>query len=141
MFQACRAFLCGAAQYLCGKNRGFLSEPVCAVSDFRVTKDQLCEAAEAMDETEFLPTSIMVGNETIGPADFLCAALEILCGADSALITARRVQLPALDAIPQTRDLSFVGTWMHSDDFEDRYLSDRLRLQSWTMRFHPVKVT
>ena len=141
MFHACRSFLCGAAQYLCGKNRGFLAEPVCAMSDFRVTKDQLCEAANAMDETGFLPTSIMVGNEIIGPADFLYAALEILCGADSAHITARRVQLPVLDAIPQTRDLSFVGTWMHSDDFEDRYLSDRLRLQSWTMRFHPKKIT
>lgn len=27
------------------------------------------------------------------------------------------------------------GTWMHSPEFKDAYLTDRLRLQLWTLRF------
>jgi hypothetical protein len=39
-----------------------------------------------------------------------------------------------LEVLPQLKDLSLRG-WVQSDDFEDRYLSDRLRYQSWTMRY------
>ena len=135
LFHACRAFLCGENTYLCGKVMGFLSAPECASVPCTVTEQQLKETAASIPADGFLPTTVTVGGNTVGPADFLYAALEILCGAQTAQIPSGREQLPSLDAIPQTRDLSFVGTWMHSDSFRDLYLSERLRLQSWTMRF------
>lgn len=135
LFHACRAFLCGENTYLCGKVMGFLSAPECASVPCTVTEQQLKKTAASIPADGFLPTNLTVDGITIGPADFLYAALEILCGEKTAQIISGREQLPSLDAIPQTRDLSFVGTWMHSDSFRDLYLSDRLRLQSWTMRF------
>ena len=78
---------------------------------------------------------IGIGGKTIGPADWLLAAYEVLCGAETVMVEAGREQLPSLDRLPLARDLSLKGTWIHSDSFEDNWLSDRLRWQSWTMRF------
>ncbi|MBR6729253.1 MAG: hypothetical protein IKL80_03735, partial [Clostridia bacterium] len=45
-------------------------------------------------------------------------------------------QMPSLDSMPKLRDCDFTNyRWMQSDDFEDNYLSERLKLQAWTMRF------
>lgn len=43
--------------------------------------------------------------------------------------------MPDLDVMPWLKTVNFKGGWMQSDEFEDKYLSDRLRLQAWTMRF------
>lgn len=137
LFCACCAFLGGSESYTCKKVFGFLSMPDSAPSPCSVTAQELRKAAETIPSDGFLPESVTIGAKRIGPADFLMAAMDILCGAASAEILPGRPQLPSLDAIPQTRDLAFAGTWMHSDDFKDLYLSDRLRLQSWTMRHQP----
>ena len=92
------------------------------------------QAAKEIKNGEFLPTEITVGDTKIGPADWLFAALDVLQGAKEVTI-GPRAQLPSLDIIPETRDAYFKGTWRHSDSFEDKYLSDRLRLQAWTLRF------
>ena len=82
----------------------------------------------------FLPERIAIADEFIGPADLLVAAYDALSGEE--IITVHpKPQLPSLDILPEVRDASVKGTWMRSDEFEDKYLSDRLRLQSYTMHF------
>ena len=136
LFHACRAFLRGAQEYVCEKSYGFLSTPMSASRIRQVTAEDLIFASENARAGAFLPEGLALEDgEIIGCADFLYAALDILCGAASAEIVPGQPQLPSLDRLPQTRDLALAGTWRHSDDFSDTYLSNRLRLQSWTMRF------
>ena len=80
-----------------------------------------------------MPVKFNVGTYQIGPADWLRAALDILCGADKATIIPASWQID-MDQFPKIRDLNLKGSWIHSDKFEDNYLSDRFRLQSWTYR-------
>ena len=131
---ACRDLLLGKKEHKCGDVYGFLSTP-CAISE-KVTllADDIISSAKEIKNGEFLPTEITVGDTKIGPADWLFAALDVLQGAKEVTI-GPRAQLPSLDIIPETRDAYFKGTWRHNDSFEDKYLSDRLRLQAWTLRF------
>lgn len=134
IFCACVDFMQGKSEHVCGKVYGFLSQPFRADSEFTVTAEEIKKSAEVIRTDAFLPEKIRVGEREIGPADWLSAALDILCGKSETAIIPKE-QLPCLDILPQVRDCSFKGTWRHSDKFEDKYLSDRLRFQSWTMRF------
>lgn len=134
IFLACRDFLTGKDGHICGKVYGFLSQPYAADESFILTAEEIKKSAENIKDDSFLPEKITVGGKIIGPADWLLAALDILCGEKEAVINPK-AQLPCLDVLSEVRDCSFKGTWRHSDRFEDRYLSDRLRYQSWTMRF------
>ena len=135
IIRACRAFLLGADSYTCGTVHGFLSAPQAAAQEYTFSADEIRASATAIPEEGFLPPVISVNGKQIGPADWLYAALEVLTGAETVTAVPGRPQLPSLDCIPRTRDLALKGTWRHSDSFEDKYLSDRLRWQSWTMRF------
>lgn len=135
IFCACADLLKGKDEHICGKVYGFLSQPYAAESEITVTADEIVKSAGALGDGTFLPEKIKIGEEKLGPADWLMAALDILCGANESTVRPKN-QLPCLDILPQVRDCSFKGTWRHSDKFEDKYLSDRLRLQSWTMRFY-----
>lgn len=137
IFCACTALLRGEKEHRCGKVYGFLSQPYSVTEAVRVTRDEMVKSAASIDISGFLPEKIKVGETDIGPADWLFAALDILCGKDMSEIVPKP-QLPCLDILPQVRDCSFKGTWRHSDEFEDRFLSERLRLQSWTMRFPEI---
>ncbi|MGN1451805.1 MAG: hypothetical protein ACI4XQ_06875, partial [Eubacteriales bacterium] len=66
--------------------------------------------------------------------DWLRAAMEVLCGKERLTVEPGE-QLVSLDVLPRVRDCSLAGTWRHGDDFKDRYLSERLRLQCWTLRY------
>ena len=92
------------------------------------------ESAANIPENAFLPTAIAVGAQRLGPADWLYAALEVLDG-KATVDVLPKAQMPSLDELPEVRDCAQSGTWVHSPDFADRYLSERLRLQAWTMRF------
>ena len=96
----------------------------------------MIESSKNLPEGGFLPTEITVGNTVLGPGDWLRAALGVLCG-EKTVTLVPAVQLPSLDKLPGIRDLDYAGgwRWMASDEFEDKYLSERMRLQSWTMRF------
>lgn len=134
IFQACRALLCGEERYVAGKTYGFLSAPYAVSAPTSLSADDIRASAKAIPAYDFLPERISVGGVEVGPADWLRAALAVLDGEERAhLIPAEA--LPSLDALPRLKGLSFKGTWRHSDSFEDKYLSDRLRLQFWTMRF------
>ncbi len=134
IFLACRDFLTGKDEHFCGKVYGFLSKPYAADESFTLSAEEIKKSAESIDTNLFLPEKITVGGKSLGPADWLTAALDILCGKNETTVNPKP-QLPCLDVLKEVRDCSFRGTWRHSDSFEDRYLSDRLRYQSWTMRF------
>ena len=129
-----RDFLLGKNEHKCGDVYGFLSKPYEITSEVTVSRDELIESCSQIKDNEFLPEKIKVGDKFIGPADWIFASCEVLLGATSVRILPKS-QLPCLDCMPEVRDSAFKGTWQHSDSFEDKYLSDRLRYQSWTMRF------
>ena len=131
---ACRDLLLGKKEHKCGDVYGFLSTPYAISEKVTLLADDIISSAKEIKNGEFLPTEITVGDTKIGPADWLFAALDVLQGAKEVTI-GPRAQRPSLDIIPETRDAYFKGTWRHSDSFEDKYLSDRLRLQAWTLRF------
>ena len=134
LFLACRQFLLGEKVHSCGHVYGFLDKPFAIEEPVTVTASQMKTSAEKMDVSGFLPTAVLVGENTLGPGDWLRAAMAVLLGEESVTIYPG-AQLPSLDALPELRDCALKGTWMHGDDFEDKYLSERLRLQAWTMRF------
>lgn len=140
MTLACRDLLQGKKEHLCGDVYGFLSKPYEITEEFTLSKDDIISACEQIKDGEFLPEKIKVGKDYIGPADWLYGALEVLLGSKSVTVKPKP-QLPSLDCMPEVRDSAFKGTWQHSDSFEDKYLSDRLRYQSWTMRFRTASPT
>lgn len=137
---SCRDFLSGKNEHTCGDVFGFLDKPYEIEKPLTVSKNDIISACAQIKDGEFLPSKIKVGNDCIGPTDWLYAALDVLSGAQSVEILPK-AQLPVLDCMPEVRDSDFKGTWQHSDSFEDNYLSDRLRYQSYTMRFRPTSPT
>ena len=131
---AAKDFLLGKKEHVCGEVFGFLNTPYAVSETVKVTKDELIASAGSIRDGEFLPSEITVGEKKIGPADWLFASLEAVLGKDTVEISPKP-QLPSLDVIPATKNARFRGTWMHSDEFEDKYLSERLRLQAYTLRF------
>jgi hypothetical protein len=37
--------------------------------------------------------------------------------------------------IPTVESMKISGAWVHTKEFRDEHLSERLRLQLWTLRF------
>lgn len=134
IFHACRALLCGEDMYVAGKIYGFLSVPYAVGEALTLSADDIKASAKTIPADGFLPEKICVGGIDIGPADWMRVALAVLDGEEKVCLMPDTA-LPSLDALPRLKGLNFKGTWRHSDSFEDRYLSERLRLQSWTMRF------
>ena len=46
-----------------------------------------------------------------------------------------REQLGSFDEVPSLEKMNISGSWVHTKEFKDQYLSERLRLQIWTSRF------
>ena len=134
VFLAVVGFLRGEEAYVPGKVYGFLSEPRGVKAEVEVSRVDLVRAAKAMDVSKFLPPSIRVGNAEIGPADFLMAALEALTTDAERFAIRPREQLGDLSVLPELKAFRLKGTWVHTPELEDRYLSDRLRWQFWTLR-------
>ena len=134
MFFACAEFLQGKTIHVCERVCGPLEKPIGIDYPVVVTKKEVFESARSIDIHAPIPSRIRVGQYFIGPADWLYAAVEALYGVGKIQLQPTE-QLPDLSLIPKVKNCSFKGTWRHSDTFEDKYLSDRLRYQSWTMRF------
>lgn len=112
---------------------GFLEEPVGCKESVELTAEMVRECADAFVTGEFLPLAIRAGDTMIGPMDFLLAAWEVLSGNGIARVQpCRQTEVPA--EFEHLHKLSLKGSWLHSDTFEDAYLSHRLRLQTWTLR-------
>ena len=133
LFAACRAFLLGGTSHDCGTVYGFLEEPFAVSAPVAVTGEAMRQSAATLPEDGFLPLSIPVGEQKLGPADWLRAALEILCGADCAAVCPGPWQID-LDQFPALKDMHLEKSWINTEWEEDRHVSRRARLQSWTIR-------
>ncbi|MBO5221159.1 MAG: hypothetical protein J6C26_02485 [Clostridia bacterium] len=133
IFHACRAFLCGETEYVCGDVRGFLEEPFSITSPVTVTKDEMIQSAKRMASEGWLPRSVIVGSSILGAADWLRAALGVLCGEESVTVAPDGWQID-LDQFPALRDLNLKLKWVDTKNLMDNHLSRRARLQSWTIR-------
>ena len=133
-FQLVVRLLRGEKDYKPGKVYGFLQRPEGVRAEVEVSAADLHAAAKGLNLETFLPSAIKVGDQLIGPADFLFAALEVLTtGADRVKI-APREQLGSFKMCPGLEKMKLSGKWAHTPEFKDEYLSERLRLQLWTMR-------
>ena len=133
-FQAAVRLLRGEKESRPGKVFGFLEKPRGVTAPTELAASDLRAAAAKLDLARFLPPSVDVGGTAIGPADFLFAALEVLTtGADKVTVRPRE-QLGSFALISQFEDFRMAGTWVHTPAFKDAYVTDRLRLQLWTLR-------
>ena len=129
---ACRDFLTGKDSHKCGNVYGFLETPYEISRPVTVTADDIRASAEQIGDG-FLPQSIVVGQQEIGLRDWLFAAMEVLEGAETVTLQPAPWQID-MDQFPKLRDMNMKGAWIFWDKLEDKYLSDRFRMQSWTFR-------
>lgn len=134
VFQAAVRLLRGESGHQPGKVFGFLEKPRGVTACVEVSAGDLRNAAKEMDLTRFLPSEVRVGAVTIGPADFLMAALDVLVTGADKVVVQPKDQLGSFGIIPQFELFRMANTWVHTPEFKDAYLTDRLRLQLWTLR-------
>ena len=134
VFLACRQMLLGGKSHVCGKVYGFLDTPYAITEPVTLKKRHMIASAKWMNVDGFLPEYIYVDDQKIGPADWLRAAMAFLLEDVEEYTLMPGAWQIDLDQFPMLRDLNCKNTWVHCDSFEDKYLSHRLRLQSWTMR-------
>ncbi len=134
VFQAAVRLLRGDGERTPGKVYGFLERPRGVKSETVVKAADIKAAAKGIDLATFLPPEIAVGGRMIGPADFLFAALEIIETGASEVKLAPREQLGSFKEVPSLETMKISGSWVHTKEFKDEFLSERLRLQLWTLR-------
>ncbi len=138
IFCACIDFLKGMSEVYPGNrlSRGFLDIPQGISTPVTVSREDILNAAQTINPIDFLPTNIQVGTHFIGPADMLFAMLEILTTDHATVLLTPREQCVMMPEFEELCEFHMDGdSWMHSYDFHDEYVSDRLRLQSWTLRY------
>lgn len=142
-FQAAVKLLRGECRHVPGRVYGFLEPPKGVTEKTMVKTADLKAAAAKIDLTTFIPSEIDVGAVRVGPADFLLAALEALeTGADSVCVSPREQLGPIAELMPSLSRFSTVGWWpIYHPDYNDRYMTPRLRLQLWTLRYEGWKKT
>ncbi|MBQ9543561.1 MAG: hypothetical protein IJV00_00375 [Clostridia bacterium] len=115
--------------------RGFLETPLGASTPVTLTADEVRRLAAAFRPDAFLPSHYRAGAKGIGPADLLFAMLDVALGADSVSVIPRP-QMPSLEGdYAILYRLNMKGKhWVHRPDFADDFITERLRLQSWTLR-------
>jgi hypothetical protein len=99
-----------------------------------VSAVDLKAAADKIDLSTFIPPEINVGGRMIGPADFLFAALEVIETGSASVKVVPREQLGSFKEVPTIEFMNISNSWVHTKEFKDQYLSERLRLQLWTLR-------
>lgn len=133
-FFAAKHFLDSDEPYHPGRVHGFLQAPEGVSAPVTLTADEVRRLAAMADPAEFLPPYFEADGKRVGPADLLFAMLDVAMGAETVTVTPKPQQCDYEAAYPSLKDTQLAHTWLHADSFEDRYLSDRLRLQAWTIR-------
>lgn len=132
---ACRDLLKGEYVHRCGKVYGFLDTPYAAEKKVTLSADEIRALADSFRDGEFLPEVLCIGDKRIGPADWLRAALALLTdGCREYTVAPDGAWQIDLDQFPELRDTVYKGSWMHCKNFEDRFITKRGLLQSWTIR-------
>jgi len=135
VFCAAVSFLRGKTEYEPEKVYGFLEKPIGIQNICSVKREDIVKASMEIDISKFLPSQITVGSYKIGPADFLFAALEVLTTDKEEINLYPRNQLNDVSFLKDLNQFKLKGTWTHSEKLEDNYLSDRVKLQCWTLRY------
>lgn len=133
-FAAAAHFLFSDMPFRPGKSFGFLEMPVGTEESVTLTAEEVRKIAASIDFSGFIPASFCINGKKIGPADLLYAMLDVACGDERSVIIPIDSQQCEYDEYPSLRDLKLENTWIHSPEFKDEYLSNRLRLQAWTLR-------
>ena len=135
-FFAARHFLLHpeAAEYRTEPVHGFLYEPEGVREPVTLSAAEIRALAQRCEPAAFLPPYFEAAGKRVGPADLLFGMLDAALGAETVTVVPRPQQCAYEAAYPELRDLRLKGSWIHAPTFEDRYLSDRLRLQAWTIR-------
>jgi len=119
-----------------------LKTPYAITSPITVTKNEMILSAKELRADGWLPEAIKVGKNLLGPADWLRAALCVLCGEDVVTVKPEQWQID-MDQFAKLRDLDLKLKWIDTKHLMDNYLSQRSRLQSWTIRLpegYPRKI-
>lgn len=136
VFMSCVELLRGGTLSPDTPTHGFLYAPQGITTKITLTRDEIVTAARGIDRDSFIPASIKVGEVDVGPADLLFAMLEVLTKDTNEITLEPRIQEVDMTDFPELRDFHMSSeTWVHAYDFGDEYVSDRLRLQSWTLRY------
>lgn len=134
IFEACVHFLSGGKGTFTPRGiKGFKTRPAGIEKDIEISCEDIKKAAWNIKGEEFIPAQIQINDTAIGPADFMRACLQILnCKTTCALSPAE--QMPDTSGFYNFDKFSLKNSWMYSDKFEDLYVSDRVKLQAWTIR-------
>ena len=131
IFYACRDLLLGKEEYVCGKAYGLLSAPYAISGSVTVKAADMRESAKGLGDG-FIPEKIRVGHIDMGPADWMRAALCLLTEGGGTVTVREGAWQVDLSNFPEINGSTFKGSWVHAASFEDRFISDRIRLQLWT---------
>ena len=135
IFLACRDLLLGDNTHICSKVYGFLDTPYVAEEYVIINRDDAIDIAKNINTDNFLPSVFYINGKAIGPRDLLDAFLAFLLDeTQSYTVIPNKPWQIDLDQFPSLRDLNYKGSWIHTDLLQDNYLSNRLRLQAWTIR-------
>ena len=135
VFVAAVRMLRGEDSVTPGRAYGFLAAPAGVVVPTRLKREDILAAARTIDIRRFLPSSIRVGPHMVGPADFLFAMLSVLEGDASEVEVRPRDQLGDFRLLPKLEKYRLDGTWVYEQGFKDKYVTDRIRWQLWTLRW------
>ncbi len=134
IFYALTEFLRGGEVYKPGLVKGFLAEPHGIREEVTLTRADIVQAAQSITTGEYIPETLWVGGTAVGPADFLHAMLQTLLSDQPAVSVTPRPQRVDIRHLQELCTLAMKGTWIFSPDFQDTYITSRLRLQDWTLR-------
>ena len=130
---ACRDLLLGKESHTCGDVYGFLYTPYAITEPMTLTHKDLRLAARDIKDT-FLPIYLTAGDKKLGVSDFLRAALILLTEEKEEVTIPPAPWQIDLNECPLIAKMNLKGSWVHAKDFEDAFISDRTRLQSYTIR-------
>lgn len=135
VFRGAVRFLRGEEKYDPSREFGFLEKPVGITEPCTVSAADLRTAAKQMNIRDFLPATIPVGDVTLGPRDFLMAALEVLAtGAKTVRIEPVDSQLGSFARLPELEKKHY-GSWpVYPKEMKGDHVSEMARLQLWTLR-------
>lgn len=135
IFYSFADILKGLASHECGDVSGFLCEPHAITESVELKAEDVRKSAASIGRDDFLPETVWVGGRALGPADWLRAAMKTLKGEEKFTLEPGPWQID-MDQFDKLRDLKLIDLWYDCNcaDFFDKYLSDRLRLQTWTIR-------
>ena len=134
VFSAALAFLRGDQAFAAGRVYGFLEEPYAIDRTVTLQASDVRAAAARINDQTFLPTHITVGGTVVGPADFLFAMLDVICGAETVILTPRAQNIDLTD-FPTLLDPPIRKWPVHDPGFDAAWHIKRLPLQAWTIRW------